>query len=82
MGFECHTLSGTHGGSINLKRKAERVGFEPTVTRRTTTVFETAPIGHSGTSPMGQIITESRAIAYSRDGRAVISRNSGLRLGR
>ncbi len=30
---------------------AERVGFEPTVVARTTTVFETAPIGHSGTSP-------------------------------
>ena len=30
---------------------AERVGFEPTVAARTTTVFETAPIVHSGTSP-------------------------------
>ena len=30
---------------------AERVGFEPTVAQRTTTVFETAPINHSGTSP-------------------------------
>ena len=30
---------------------AERVGFEPTVTARATTVFETAPIVHSGTSP-------------------------------
>ena len=53
-----------------FKRMAERVGFEPTVARRTTTVFETAPIGRSGTSPMGQIITESRPIAYSRDSRA------------
>ena len=30
---------------------AERVGFEPTVAQRTTTVFETAPFNHSGTSP-------------------------------
>jgi hypothetical protein len=27
------------------------VGFEPTVVQRATTVFETAPINHSGTSP-------------------------------
>ncbi len=33
--------------------KAERVGFEPTVVQRATTVFETAPINHSGTSPYG-----------------------------
>ncbi len=32
---------------------AERVGFEPTVAQRTTTVFETAPFNHSGTSPRG-----------------------------
>ena len=31
--------------------KAERVGFEPTVAHKTTTVFETAPFVHSGTSP-------------------------------
>ncbi|EKD89003.1 MAG: hypothetical protein ACD_34C00238G0001, partial [uncultured bacterium] len=37
---------------------AERVGFEPTVTRKATTVFETAPFSHSGTSPNGKIITE------------------------
>jgi hypothetical protein len=30
---------------------AERVGFEPTVAARTTTVFETVPFGRSGTSP-------------------------------
>jgi hypothetical protein len=35
-----------------LWRMAERVGFEPTVTQKATTVFETAPIDHSGTSPM------------------------------
>ncbi len=34
---------------------AERVGFEPTVTTRATTVFETAPIGHSGTSPIKRV---------------------------
>ena len=28
-----------------------RVGFEPTVDAKPTTVFETAPIDHSGTSP-------------------------------
>jgi hypothetical protein len=31
------------------------VGFEPTVAQRTTTVFETAPFNHSGTSPSGII---------------------------
>jgi hypothetical protein len=36
---------------------AERVGFEPTVPHRGTTVFETAPIDRSGTSPsMGCLI--------------------------
>ena len=30
---------------------AEGVGFEPTVPQRGTTVFETAPIDRSGTSP-------------------------------
>ncbi len=30
---------------------AERVGFEPTVQQSHTTVFETVPINHSGTSP-------------------------------
>jgi hypothetical protein len=37
---------------------AERVGFEPTVARRATTVFETVPFNRSGTSPnSGAIIT-------------------------
>ena len=40
---------------------AERVGFEPTVTQRTTTVFETAPFNHSGTSPRGVDIIARRA---------------------
>ncbi len=31
--------------------QAEGVGFEPTVAYKTTTVFETAPIVHSGTLP-------------------------------
>ena len=31
--------------------QAEGVGFEPTVNTRPTTVFETAPINHSGTPP-------------------------------
>jgi hypothetical protein len=30
---------------------AEREGFEPSVPARSTTVFETAPIDHSGISP-------------------------------
>jgi hypothetical protein len=30
---------------------AERVGFEPTVPQSDTTVFETVPFNHSGTSP-------------------------------
>ncbi len=34
---------------------AERVGFEPTVPARGTTVFETAPIDHSGTSPQRRV---------------------------
>ena len=37
---------------------AERVGFEPTVTHKATTVFETVPFNRSGTSPdSGAIIT-------------------------
>jgi hypothetical protein len=38
---------------------AERVGFEPTVAQRTTTVFETAPFNHSGTSPKSIIARPS-----------------------
>ncbi len=38
------------GKSISL---AERVGFEPTVREVPTTVFETVPFNHSGTSPNG-----------------------------
>ena len=33
------------------KKSAEREGFEPSVATRATTVFETVPIVHSGTSP-------------------------------
>ncbi len=32
-------------------KEAEGVGFEPTVAHKATTVFETAPIVHSGTPP-------------------------------
>jgi hypothetical protein len=39
-----------------LTDEAERVGFEPTVVQRTTTVFETAPFNHSGTSPRSDAI--------------------------
>ncbi len=38
--------------------QAERVGFEPTMTTRAITVFETAPFNHSGTSPAKGIIPE------------------------
>jgi hypothetical protein len=41
---------------FTYKRVAERVGFEPTVVQRATTVFETAPINHSGTSPFGWVL--------------------------
>jgi hypothetical protein len=34
-----------------LPALAEGVGFEPTVARKATTVFETVPIVHSGTPP-------------------------------
>ncbi len=34
---------------------AEREGFEPPVTTRATAVFETAPIVHSGISPIGYL---------------------------
>jgi hypothetical protein len=37
---------------LSLPALAEGVGFEPTVATRTTTVFETVPIVHSGTPPM------------------------------
>ena len=52
--------------SLNLQ--AERVGFEPTMTTRAITVFETAPFNHSGTSPAGRIITEfpyNSALSFS-----------------
>ena len=38
---------------------AEGVGFEPTVTSRATTVFETAPIVHSGTPPGYSVVRRS-----------------------
>ncbi len=47
MGLESYLIMGVRA------EKAERVGFEPTVVQRATTVFETAPINHSGTSPYG-----------------------------
>ena len=34
------------------RAKAERQGFEPWIRLRRITVFETAPIGHSGISPI------------------------------
>jgi hypothetical protein len=34
-----------------VSKLAEGVGFEPTVPHKGTTVFETAPIDHSGTPP-------------------------------
>ena len=33
------------------KKRAERVGFEPTIDTRSITVFETAPFNRSGISP-------------------------------
>ena len=44
-------------GSLSRNDLAEGVGFEPTVTTGATTVFETAPIGRSGTLPDSWIIT-------------------------
>ncbi len=43
---------------------AERVGFEPTVAQRTTTVFETAPFNHSGTSPSEDYTRRGWGIKY------------------
>jgi hypothetical protein len=43
---------------------AERVGFEPTVDTRPTTVFETVPFGHSGTSPFN--LLECHAVHYAQ----------------
>ena len=40
---------------------AERQGFEPWVRKRTT-VFETAPFDHSGTSPQGGRSTISKVM--------------------
>src|SRR4030042_4913215 len=39
-------------GKVSLQA-AGRVGFEPAVGTSPTTVFETVPFNHSGTSPMG-----------------------------
>ncbi len=40
----------------NNSYEAEKEGFEPSVAHDATPVFETGPINHSGTSPMGGII--------------------------
>jgi hypothetical protein len=56
-------LAGEKEGILYLarqdeKKRAERVGFEPTVTHGATTVFETVPFNRSGTSPnSGAIIS-------------------------
>jgi hypothetical protein len=47
---------------VRKNKTAERVGFEPTVTKLATTVFETAPIGRSGTSPCGGYYTLRMAL--------------------
>ncbi len=44
---------------------AERVGFEPTVTKKATTVFETAPFVHSGTSPNVGWVVKSSFLSFS-----------------
>jgi hypothetical protein len=47
---------------------AERVGFEPTVTHWATTVFETVPFNHSGTSPNSvAIISCITKLVYKED---------------
>ena len=46
--FTCILQEGAFAPSCNM---AERVGVEPTVPTRGTTDFESAPFGHSGTSP-------------------------------
>ena len=51
-------------GKLSL-RPAERVGFEPTVTHKATTVFETVPFNRSGTSTnSGAIISQISMLAY------------------
>ena len=51
---------------------AERVGFEPTVRVAPTTVFETVPIDHSGTSPQDE--AASRCTRGRSTGRALSPR--------
>jgi hypothetical protein len=53
--------AGANGRTPSL-RPAERVGFEPTVGTSPTTVFETVPFNHSGTSPMGAAHYTKRAL--------------------
>ena len=43
--------------------QAEGVGFEPTVAIKATTVFETVPIGHSGTLPESAVSYPARSWA-------------------
>ena len=38
-------------GCVEFRGLAERVGFEPSVDTKPTTVFETVPFNNSGTSP-------------------------------
>ena len=50
-----------------IVKLAERVGFEPTMGTRPITVFETAPINHSGISPTGfRLYLKGRTAAPSQ----------------
>ena len=54
---------------------AERVGFEPTVPQRGTTVFETAAFDRSAISPCGIKFVEGMSIAKPFMDNAELARN-------
>lgn len=62
---------------------AEGVGFEPTETRKTSTVFETVPFGRSGTLPPGRLAALSDAPnQVTARGRQLLDRHEVLKIGR
>ena len=59
-------------GGASLQTLAERRGFEPRVRGNLTTVFETAPFDHSGTSPQILNSTNHKSTNRNLAGRARI----------
>src|SRR3954462_4683859 len=55
---------------------AEEVGFEPTVPRRGTPVFETGPFNHSGTPPGGSDPVRSDRLHFTQQSSSRVVRRA------